>query len=184
MLLCKNKLLFTKTILIKKQYLCHNVWILWIFGPLGIIQVKLRIFYIKLFQLNLVYIYRKNHKLWLSRISSEAIQFKSILLGLHKGYSMKLKIIGVGYKVLPSIFKKKSVIFHLGYSHPIEYAYSSRIKLHLFKRSLKFWSCSKQQLYQIAFFLYSLKKPDRYKGKGLIPKGLILKLKPGKKSKT
>ena len=31
--------------------------------------------------------------------------------------------------------------------------------------------------------LYSLKKPDLYKGKGLIPKNMITKLKPGKKSK-
>lgn len=184
MLLCKSQLLFTKTILIKKQHICHNTWVIWIFGPLGIAQLKLKILYIKLLAWRLCYVYQKNKKLWLSKINSEIIQFKTILLGLHKGFSLSLKIVGVGYKILVSTIKVHSVQLHLGYSHSIEYNYSSKIKLSILKRSLKIWSCNKQQLYQIAFFLHFLKKPDLYKGKGLIPYNLRRKLKPGKKSKT
>jgi len=183
MSLCKSQISFTKTILIKKQYLCLNTWIIWIFGPLGLIQLKLKLLYIQILPPNIILVQKKKMKLWLSKINAELLQIKNILVGLHKGYSLKLKIIGVGYKIFNSSPKINSITIHLGYSHPIIFNYPPQMKFYLFKRSLKIWSCNKQQLYQIAFFLYSLKKPDLYKGKGLIPKNMITKLKPGKKSK-
>jgi large subunit ribosomal protein L6 len=184
MSLCKSQLTFTKTTLIKKQYLCSNTWIIWIFGPLGLIQLKLKLLYIQILPRNLIFIQKKKIKLWLSKVNVELVQVKNILLGLHKGYFLKLKIVGVGYKVFKSSTKLNCINIHLGYSHPIIFNYPPQMKFYLFKRSLKIWSCNKQQLYQVAFFLYSLKKPDLYKGKGLIPKNISTKLKPGKKSKT
>jgi large subunit ribosomal protein L6 len=106
--------------------------------------------------------------------------------GVSQGFSKELDVVGVGYKAER---KGKSVMFSLGYSHPIEFPIPEDIDIKVerktkqidqYQMSLIVSGRDKQQVGQVAAHIRSLRKPDAYKGKGIRYADEVLKLKPGK----
>lgn len=98
--------------------------------------------------------------------------------GVTEGFSKELEIVGVGYRAES---KKNSVVFALGYSHPIEYPLPPGINITVDKQTrLVITGVDRQQVGQIAANIRSLRKPDPYKNKGIRYVGEVLKKKAGK----
>lgn len=98
--------------------------------------------------------------------------------GVTDGFSKELEIVGVGYRAEQ---KKNSVLFTLGYSHPIEYPIPPGISITVDKQTkLMVTGVDRQQVGQIAANIRSLRKPDPYKNKGIRYVGEVLKKKAGK----
>jgi large subunit ribosomal protein L6 len=98
--------------------------------------------------------------------------------GVTEGFSRELEIVGVGYRAEQ---KKSSVVFTLGFSHPIEYPIPPGISITVDKQTrLVVTGVDRQQVGQIAANIRSLKKPDPYKNKGIRYVGEVLKKKAGK----
>ena len=98
--------------------------------------------------------------------------------GVTQGFTRELEIVGVGYRAEQ---KKSSVVFTLGYSHPIEYPIPPGINITVDKQTrLVITGVDRQQVGQIAANIRSLRKPDPYKNKGIRYAGEALKKKAGK----
>ena len=98
--------------------------------------------------------------------------------GVTQGFTRELEIVGVGYRAEQ---KKNSVVFTLGYSHPIEYPIPPGINITVDKQTrLVITGVDRQQVGQIAANIRSLRKPDPYKNKGIRYAGEALKKKAGK----
>ena len=105
---------------------------------------------------------------------------KNIILGVSKGYSCKLKIIGVEYKVN---LDQNTLIFRLGFSHEIYYKIPSTIKIYNPKPNLLvITGYDKNLVTQVSAEIRNLKLPEPYKGKGIRYFDEILKQKEGKKN--
>jgi len=98
--------------------------------------------------------------------------------GVTDGFTRELEIVGVGYRAEQ---RKNSVVFTLGFSHPIEYPIPPGINITVDKQTkLVITGVDRQQVGQIAANIRSLKKPDPYKNKGIRYAGEVLKKKAGK----
>jgi large subunit ribosomal protein L6 len=98
--------------------------------------------------------------------------------GVTEGFTRELEIVGVGYRAEQ---KKSSVVFTLGFSHPIEYPIPPGINITVDKQTkLVISGVDRQQVGQIAANIRSLRKPDPYKNKGIRYAGERLKKKAGK----
>jgi large subunit ribosomal protein L6 len=98
--------------------------------------------------------------------------------GVSEGFLKELDIVGVGFKAEA---RGQSVVFNLGFSHPIEYPIPDGIEVKVEKQThLSVSGVSRQQVGQVAAVIRSLRKPDPYKNKGIRYTGEVLKKKAGK----
>jgi large subunit ribosomal protein L6 len=98
--------------------------------------------------------------------------------GVTEGFTRELDIVGVGYRCEA---KKTSIVFSLGFSHPIEYPLPPGISATVDKQThLVLTGVDRQLLGQVAANIRSLKKPDPYKQKGIRYTNERLKKKAGK----
>ena len=98
--------------------------------------------------------------------------------GVTEGFSKELDIVGVGYRAEG---RKNSVVFALGFSHPIEYPIPPGINITVDKQTkLVVSGVDRQLVGQVAANIRALKKPDPYKNKGIRYTGERLKKKAGK----
>ena len=100
--------------------------------------------------------------------------------GVTNGYKKQLEIIGVGYRVAQ---KGTNLEFQLGFSHPVNFAVPSDVKVTLEQGKtniITLESHDKQLLGQVASDIRSLKKPEPYKGKGIRYVGEHVRRKAGK----
>jgi large subunit ribosomal protein L6 len=98
--------------------------------------------------------------------------------GVTQGFKKDLEIVGVGYR---AELKGKSVVFNLGYSHPIEFAIPEGIQITVEKQTrLTVMGADKGKVGQVAANLRALRPPDPYKQKGVRITGQRLKKKAGK----
>jgi len=98
--------------------------------------------------------------------------------GVTEGFTRELDIVGVGYRCEA---KKASIVFSLGFSHPIEYPLPPGISATVDKQThLVLTGVDRQLLGQVAANIRLLKKPDPYKQKGIRYTNERLKKKAGK----
>ncbi len=91
----------------------------------------------------------------------------NMVVGVSEGFSKELLVIGVGYKVEE---KGKSLIFHIGYSHPIDFPLPEGIKASVERQKeikVKLEGCDKELLGLVAAKIRALRPPEPYKGKGI-----------------
>lgn len=100
--------------------------------------------------------------------------------GVTKGWSKELEIVGVGYRA--ELKGKTTVIFSLGYSHPIEFPLPSGIEATVDPKQtrLTITGVDRQKVGQVAADMRALRPPDPYKNKGVRYAGEKLKKKVGK----
>ena len=100
--------------------------------------------------------------------------------GVTKGWSKDLDIVGIGYRV--ELKGKDTVVFTLGYSHPIEFPLPTGITVAIDPKQTRITvsGIDRQKVGQVAADMRSLRKPDPYKNKGVRYAGEKLKKKAGK----
>jgi large subunit ribosomal protein L6 len=104
----------------------------------------------------------------------------NMVTGVTTGFSKKLEINGVGYRVAQIGTDLK---FNLGFSHDVIYKLPAGITATIEQNTVTVSGVSKQQVGQIAAEIRALKKPEPYKGKGIKYEGERLIRKSGKSGK-
>jgi large subunit ribosomal protein L6 len=100
--------------------------------------------------------------------------------GVTKGWTRELDIVGIGYRA--ELKGKGTVVFTLGYSHPIEVPLPTGIEVAIDPKQthLTISGVDRQKVGQVAADMRSLRKPDPYKNKGVRYSNERLKKKAGK----
>ena len=100
--------------------------------------------------------------------------------GVTKGWTKELDIVGIGYRA--ELKGKGTVVFTLGFSHPIEFPLPTGIDVAVDPKQtrLTISGIDRQKVGQVAADMRSLRKPDPYKNKGVRYVGERLKKKVGK----
>ena len=100
--------------------------------------------------------------------------------GVTKGWTRELEIVGIGYRA--ELKGKNTVVFTLGYSHPIEFPLPSEITAAVDPKQtrLTISGIDRQKVGQVAADMRGLRPPDPYKNKGVRYVGERLKKKVGK----
>jgi large subunit ribosomal protein L6 len=100
--------------------------------------------------------------------------------GVTKGWTRELEIVGIGYRA--EMKGKATVVFSLGYSHPIEYPVPADVQVAIDPKQtrLTITGIDRQKIGQIAAEMRGLRPPDPYKNKGVRYVGEKLKKKVGK----
>jgi large subunit ribosomal protein L6 len=103
--------------------------------------------------------------------------------GVTEGWSKELEIVGIGYRAES---QGKSVIFSLGYSHPIDFAVPDGIEIEVDGKANKITvkGIDRQQVGQIAAEIRGLRPPEPYKGKGVRYSDERVRTKAGKQGAT
>jgi large subunit ribosomal protein L6 len=102
------------------------------------------------------------------------------VVGVTTGWKKELDIVGIGYRA--ELKGKGTVVFTLGYSHPIEVPLPSGIDVAIDPKQLHLTitGIDRQKVGQVAADMRSLRKPDPYKNKGVRYSDEKLKKKAGK----
>jgi len=100
--------------------------------------------------------------------------------GVTKGWSKDLDIVGIGYRA--ELKGKNTVVFTLGYSHPIEFPLPTGITAVVDAKQTRVTvsGIDRQKVGQVAADMRALRKPDPYKNKGVRYADEKLKKKVGK----
>ena len=99
--------------------------------------------------------------------------------GVTKGFSRDLEIVGGGYK---AEVKGKTVVFSLGYSHPVNFPIPDGIAIALDAKAgkLTVTGADRQKVGQTAAEIRKLRVPDPYKAKGIKYANEVIRRKVGK----
>jgi large subunit ribosomal protein L6 len=118
---------------------------------------------------------KKSRSLW---GTSQRIM-SNMVLGVSKGFTVRLEIRGVGYR---ASVKGKDLVLNLGYSHDVIYPIPEGIQIKTEKpTSISVFGADKQFVSQVAAEIRSFRKPEPYKGKGVRYEGEYVRQKEGKK---
>ena len=100
--------------------------------------------------------------------------------GVTNGWKKELDVVGIGYRV--ELKGKNTVVFTLGYSHPIEFPLPTGVEVAIDPKQthLTVSGIDRQKVGQVAADMRSLRKPDPYKNKGVRYSDEKLKKKVGK----
>ena len=115
------------------------------------------------------------HGLYRSLVNNMAV-------GVSEGYKKVLELVGVGYRVSN---QGNLIEFSLGYTHPIFIQLPSEIKVETKSERnqnplIILESCDKQLLGLVCAKIRSFRKPEPYKGKGVLFQGEVIRRKSGK----
>ena len=106
----------------------------------------------------------------------------NMVVGVSEGYKKVLELVGVGYRVSN---QGNLIEFSLGYTHPIFIELPAEVKVESKSERnqnpiLTLESCDKQLLGLICAKIRSFRKPEPYKGKGILFQGEVIRRKSGK----
>jgi large subunit ribosomal protein L6 len=126
-----------------------------------------------------LHVNRKDDKFAAYHGLTRALVFNAVQ-GVTKGWTKELDIVGIGYRA--ELKGKGTVVFTLGYSHPIEVPLPSGIEVTVDPKQthLTISGIDRQKVGQVAADMRSLRKPDPYKNKGVRYSNEKLKKKAGK----
>ena len=118
---------------------------------------------------------RSNHGLYRALVNN-------MVVGVSQGYTKTLELVGVGYRASN---QGQVLELALGYSHNIFLQLPSEVKLTTVternQNPLITLECAdKQLLGQICAKIRTFRKPEPYKGKGVLFKGEVIRKKAGK----
>lgn len=116
----------------------------------------------------------EDNEVKVTRVNDEAINrarhglmrslIANMITGVSEGFSKKLEINGVGYRVAQQGADLK---FNLGFSHDVIYKVPAGVQIAVEQNTVNVTGIDKQQVGQVAAEIRSLKKPEPYKGKGI-----------------
>nr|YP_010507992.1 ribosomal protein L6 [Phytophthora ilicis]UXG56330.1 ribosomal protein L6 [Phytophthora ilicis] len=160
-ILNKNKLIFFETSLgILFLSITNNIY-----------------FFIKKNKL-LINVNRNKNKKSILNLYNKLIKIK--MKGVLQGFKISLLLKGIGFK---AFIENNNLILKLGFSHNIIIKIPSNIEIINQTNTLIFSSIDYISLNQFVHYIKNHKKPEPYKGKGLLLKNEKILQKEGKKSK-
>ena len=106
----------------------------------------------------------------------------NMVIGVSEGYKKVLELVGVGYRVSN---QGNLIEFTLGYTHPIFIQLPAEIKVETKSERnqnpiIILESCDKALLGLVCAKIRSFRKPEPYKGKGVLFQGEVIRRKSGK----
>lgn len=104
----------------------------------------------------------------------------NMITGVSQGFSKKLEINGVGYRVA---MQGADLKLNLGFSHDVIFKLPQGVTATVEQNTITVNGISKQQVGQVAAEIRALKKPEPYKGKGIKYEGERIIRKSGKSGK-
>lgn len=104
----------------------------------------------------------------------------NMVIGVSEGFSKKLEINGVGFKVA---LNGNNLNLSLGFSHDIVYPLHDGVVASVDQNTITLSGIDKQKVGQVAAEIRKLKKPEPYKGKGIKYSDEVIILKSGKSGK-
>lgn len=118
---------------------------------------------------------RSMHGLYRSLINN-------MVIGVTTGYVIEQELVGVGYRAKS---QGQKLELSLGFSHPIIFQLPEQVKVTAATEkgknpTIKLESFDKQLIGQVAAKIRSFRKPEPYKGKGILFKGEVIRRKAGK----
>lgn len=104
----------------------------------------------------------------------------NMVKGVTEGFEVNLELVGVGYRVEQ---KGKDLNLILGYSHHVPIASPAGIELKADGQTkIKITGADKQAVGQVAAEIRKWRKPEPYKGKGILYAGEQVRRKQGKRT--
>ena len=104
----------------------------------------------------------------------------NMVVGVSTGFSKKLEINGVGFRVA---LQGSDLKLNLGFSHDVIYKLPQGVTATVEQNKITITGIDKQQIGQVAAEIRALKKPEPYKGKGIKYSGERIIRKSGKSGK-
>lgn len=99
--------------------------------------------------------------------------------GAAEDFIKELMIEGVGFK---AEVQDTTLVLNVGFSHQVKFPIPEGVKIIVEKNLIKVSGSSKQVVGETAASIRKIKKPEPYKGKGIMYKGEIIRRKAGKRT--
>jgi large subunit ribosomal protein L6 len=104
-----------------------------------------------------------------------------MVIGVSKQFDLTLVLKGVGYR---AAVQGNDIVLSLGYSHPVKMKIPKEILVEVVQNTtINLKSCNKELLGQFASNIRSWRRPEPYKGKGILYKDEQILRKVGKSGK-
>lgn len=105
----------------------------------------------------------------------------NMIIGVSEQFEVNLILKGVGYR---AVIQENKIILNLGYSHPVTIEVPKEISIEIIQNTtLNIKSCDKELLGLFASNIRAWRKPEPYKGKGILYKDEQIIRKDGKSAK-
>ena len=105
----------------------------------------------------------------------------NMVIGVSEQFQLTLVLKGVGYR---AAVQGKEIVLNLGYSHPVNMAIPEDISVEVVQNTtINLKSCDKEKLGLFASNIRAWRRPEPYKGKGILYKGEQILRKAGKAGK-
>lgn len=107
----------------------------------------------------------------------------NMVLGVTKGFTRRLEIVGVGYR---AEIEKKMLVIYAGYSHPVRMEPPAGIQFDVEERGriIVISGIDKELVGEMAARIRKVRPPEPYKGKGIRYQGEYVRQKEGKTGKV
>ena len=105
----------------------------------------------------------------------------NMIVGVSEQFQLTLILKGVGYR---AAVQGKEIILNLGYSHPVTITIPETVSIEVIKNTtINLKSCDKELLGLFASNIRAWRRPEPYKGKGILYKNEQILRKAGKAGK-
>ena len=105
----------------------------------------------------------------------------NMIIGVSEQFQLTLILKGVGYR---AAVQGKEIVLNLGYSHPVKIAIPNDISVEVVQNTtINLKSCDKELLGLFASNIRAWRRPEPYKGKGILYKNEQILRKVGKSGK-
>jgi large subunit ribosomal protein L6 len=105
----------------------------------------------------------------------------NMIIGVSEQFQLTLILKGVGYR---AVVQGKELVLNLGYSHPVKIVIPNEITVEVVQNTtINLKSCDKELLGLFASNIRAWRRPEPYKGKGILYKGEQIIRKAGKAGK-
>ena len=105
----------------------------------------------------------------------------NMVIGVSEQFQLTLILKGVGYR---AVVQGKEIILNLGYSHPVTITIPEEINVEVAQNTtINLKSCDKELLGLFASNIRAWRRPEPYKGKGILYQGEQILRKAGKAGK-
>ncbi len=106
----------------------------------------------------------------------------NMVQGASRGYEKHLELVGVGYRAQK---QGQDLVLTVGFSHPVRFAPPPGITIDVPDPArVEIRGIDKELVGQVAAQLRAVRKPEPYKGKGILYRGEKIRRKAGKTGKT
>src|SRR5437868_2784067 len=106
----------------------------------------------------------------------------NMIEGVSKGYEKQLELVGVGYRASR---QGEALVLNVGFSHTVRYPVPKGITIDVPEPTrINIKDASKEEVGQVAAKVRKIRRPEPYKGKGILYRGERVRRKAGKTGKT